>query len=284
MAIQYRQITDLPRRTTFAADDMIIVAAKNATELGYITYQTALSTLSSELINDSYSVEWSDELINSADGLDAGASDKAVAANVVYEISSSLNTVTTNYVNKNATTKQTIVGPLSCKTTPEFTTCKITDGNNKAVNVELLKSYVSTAIPSSPLFTTMFSKVDLDKRNFILSDVLPLVAKSDSAQKFTLIVKMKSSDNSTTARKTTFTFNNNGSNVDPTTMSGTSTLKYTKASGSGTKAKPAVDNTWWHAKVQFTLAAKVEPAQVNWVIDNVNAAVNVSMSIFSGHV
>ena len=286
MAITYTQLNKLPSRSTLRANDKLLVAADAATELGYVTYQTAFQHLSAQIVADSHAVELQSKLITNIDGLSqSDASTKGVAGNVVNDIVGVVNGISESYLNVNKTDGlQTIKGQLSCKITPEFTTPTVSSGDNKAVTISLLKSYVSSRINNIPIFTTMFCKTDLNNRSFILNNVLPLVSKSTTSdQKFTLIVKFKSTDNSTTARKMAFAFNNNGTSITPTITSGQLELKYTKAT-TGKNAKPAVDHTWCHAKVQFTLARNVSPNKVKWQIDNINAAVDVSMAIYQGYV
>lgn len=285
MAIKYTQLDKLPLKTKFGANDKLLVAANAATELGYVTYQATFQQLSSQIVTDSQTTALQRALITTTTGLNAtDAINKAVAGNVVKAVADDVDAIRQSYLDVSKTdTTQVIKGQLSCKVTPEFATPTIQSGDNKAVTISLLKSYISSRLNNVPIFTTMFSKVDLGNRRFVLTDVLPLIDKSDTSQKFTLIVKFKSTDASTNARNVSFTFNNNGTDQTPTIISGQYELKYTNAT-TGKNAKPAVDHTWCHAKVQFTVAANVKPNTVSWKIDNVAAAVDVSMSIFPDYV
>lgn len=291
MAIQYRQIDELPRKDALAKDDMFLVATTNATELGYITYNTTFETLSSKIVSDSQNLALSHNLVTTRGNLNnENSSLCAVAANVVYIIDSDLTTIKNNYVSKNNTEVTNVNGSVVFNQAAKSQTVNISDtvpvDDTTIVNVHMLRDYVAQKLNQAgyPLFTTLICKTDLDGQTFILADVLPQIAKSTSVDRqLTLIVKFKDVSNSTTNRTMSFTFNENGTAKTPTNVVGDGKTYYKNAT-TGTTPIPAEDHTRWYAKVHFTLAKNVEPFNISWTIDNINASIDVSMAIYNGHV
>jgi len=149
MAINYITIDSMTPLASLAAGDKLLVARSDGNETGYATYQCAVATLSNAVSCDVSEAARKNWLITQLyDSPPAGADSKAPSYNVLLSVYNNQKYISAHYLNADSTAARSIAGNITfSRNSPNVPTTDVIAANNsRAVNCQMLQSYVASHV------------------------------------------------------------------------------------------------------------------------------------------
>lgn len=263
MTVTYQSIFEMPSTATLGPDDMFLVARGSRTY--YSTYQTTFSILSGQVYRACEEKAFQLSVISNEDELDIDQTSKAVGGNIGFLFKNRINAISSDAVMKSG--NQTISGIKTFSQTPKITPT-MSGADDEVPNCKYVKTYVDSRLTTPvPMFSTAF----IDQRLNFTTSTSRLCPYRANSQKFPkqYSIYCVFIQTSTTKVKPSFTVTKDDQALTVKRYAGTETIstKTTDTISSSASYSCLVDNG-------DNVAIK---------IDNKNASVQVTLSIFAGH-
>lgn len=263
MTVTYQSIFDMLSIDTLSSNDMFLVARGSRTY--YSTYQTAFSTLSGQVYKACEKKAFQLSVISNEDELDTDQTSKAVGGNIGFLFKNRINAISSDAVMRSG--NQNISGIKTFSQTPKITST-ISGADNDVPNCKYVKTYVDSRLATPvPMFSTAF----IDQRLNFTTSTSRLCPYRENSQKFPeqYSIYCVFVQTSATRVKPSFAVSKNGQALTVKRYAGTETIstRTTDTISSSASYSCLVDNS-------DDVAIK---------IDNKNASVQVTLSIFAGH-
>lgn len=269
MATTYQSIFDMPNAGDLQYDDRLLIARGNSTY--YSTYKTTLDTLSATAYDAFVRSAFQLSVIANEDELAESQTAKAVGGNIGYAFKTRINALTNNAVV--ITGNQNVGGVKTFTSVPKIPNASGSDAR-QAVNYGTLTSYVQSGLSASaPMFSTLFHGARYNLTSFV-SRLCPLWNSSTFPTTFTIFASFYQTANA----KRTPVFEVYNTNSDPDTKIATTLYAGTKDINSKTS-----DSIRSYAKYKCIVSG-VKGNKTKIVLDNTNATVQVSLSIYPGNI
>ena len=260
--VTYQSIFEMPRAENLFGTDMLLVARGNQTY--YSTYQTTFDMLSDQVYNAFVEQAYHLSVISDESQLSQSATSKAVAGNIGYAFKTRIANLDTSTVKLAG--NQRIDGVKTFSAIPKAPKSSGTD--DELANCKYVKDLVQAETSIQiPIFSTVFINQSL---NFTTSSgrLCPFRANSSKfPSDYTIYCIF--SNTSTSKYEPTFTVKDNGTDLPVTLYAGTKKI-----------CSKTTDTIKQNACYSCLVSGR---HNVSISINNKNANVQVSLSIYRGH-